>query len=210
MPACLHADLPAEQYAPTGARRRQTRQARMFIAGSRDAGRLMAPVKVDPDKVHEFEDAERFYDWLGKHHDTQDEVWIKIHKLGFGAQIDHAQGSHRRGALLGLDRRGAQGVRRQELSAALHAARQEEHLEPDQRRQRRPADRGGPDDRARAQAGRGGQGRRALGPRLRERQGHEDPRRSPGRHRRRAEGQGNARRNSASRTASRWPSAPTT
>ena len=44
----------------------------------------MAPVKVDPDKVHEFEDAESFYDWLAKHHDKEDEVWIKIHKVGSG------------------------------------------------------------------------------------------------------------------------------
>jgi uncharacterized protein YdeI (YjbR/CyaY-like superfamily) len=44
----------------------------------------MAPVKVDPSKVHEFEDAERFYDWLARHHDTQDEVWIKVHKLASG------------------------------------------------------------------------------------------------------------------------------
>ena len=44
----------------------------------------MAPVKVDPDKVREFTDAESFYEWLGKHHDKQDEVWIKIHKVGSG------------------------------------------------------------------------------------------------------------------------------
>ena len=44
----------------------------------------MAPVKVDPDKVREFKDAESFYKWLGKHHDKEDEVWIKIHKLGSG------------------------------------------------------------------------------------------------------------------------------
>jgi uncharacterized protein YdeI (YjbR/CyaY-like superfamily) len=44
----------------------------------------MPPVKVDPDKVHEFENAERFYDWLGKHHDKADEVWIKVHKVGSG------------------------------------------------------------------------------------------------------------------------------
>jgi uncharacterized protein YdeI (YjbR/CyaY-like superfamily) len=41
----------------------------------------MAPVKVDPDKVREFEDAPSFYAWLGEHHDRTDEVWIKIHKL---------------------------------------------------------------------------------------------------------------------------------
>lgn len=44
----------------------------------------MAPVKVDPDKVREFEDAASFYDWLGQHHDQTDEVWIKIHKLSSG------------------------------------------------------------------------------------------------------------------------------
>jgi uncharacterized protein YdeI (YjbR/CyaY-like superfamily) len=44
----------------------------------------MAPVKVDPDKVREFKDAESFYKWLGKHRDTEDEVWIKIHKVGSG------------------------------------------------------------------------------------------------------------------------------
>jgi uncharacterized protein YdeI (YjbR/CyaY-like superfamily) len=44
----------------------------------------MAPVKVDPGKVHEFEDAGSFYEWLGKHHDREDEVWIKIHKVASG------------------------------------------------------------------------------------------------------------------------------
>jgi uncharacterized protein YdeI (YjbR/CyaY-like superfamily) len=44
----------------------------------------MAPVKVDPNKVHEFEDAASFYAWLGKHHDKEDEVWIKIHKVSSG------------------------------------------------------------------------------------------------------------------------------
>jgi uncharacterized protein YdeI (YjbR/CyaY-like superfamily) len=45
---------------------------------------MMAPVKVDPKKVHEFKTAEAFYKWLGKHHDGQDEVWIKIHKVASG------------------------------------------------------------------------------------------------------------------------------
>lgn len=40
----------------------------------------MAPVIVNPDKVRAFKDAESFYTWLGKHHDSQDEIWIKIHK----------------------------------------------------------------------------------------------------------------------------------
>ena len=44
----------------------------------------MAPIKVDPDKVREFKDAESFYKWLGKHHDQKDELWIKIHKVDSG------------------------------------------------------------------------------------------------------------------------------
>ncbi|WEX09695.1 YdeI/OmpD-associated family protein [Chelativorans sp. AA-79] len=44
----------------------------------------MAPIKVNPDKIREFEDAESFYAWLGENHDKQDEIWIKIHKLGSG------------------------------------------------------------------------------------------------------------------------------
>lgn len=44
----------------------------------------MAPVKVDPSKVHEFEDADAFYAWLHQHHDVEDEVWIKIHKVASG------------------------------------------------------------------------------------------------------------------------------
>ncbi|MER8771093.1 YdeI/OmpD-associated family protein [Mesorhizobium sp. M0960] len=44
----------------------------------------MAPVKVDPAKVREFRDAERFHAWLGEHHDSEDEVWIKIYKRDSG------------------------------------------------------------------------------------------------------------------------------
>jgi uncharacterized protein YdeI (YjbR/CyaY-like superfamily) len=42
----------------------------------------MPPVIVDPKKVREFVDADSFYEWLALHHDTEDEVWIKIHKVG--------------------------------------------------------------------------------------------------------------------------------
>ncbi|TAJ87640.1 YdeI family protein [Reyranella sp.] len=41
-------------------------------------------MQVDPDKVRTFKDADSFYKWLGKNHDKQDEVWIKIHKVGSG------------------------------------------------------------------------------------------------------------------------------
>ncbi|RUV82565.1 hypothetical protein EOA88_18490 [Mesorhizobium sp. M5C.F.Ca.IN.020.14.1.1] len=44
----------------------------------------MPPVKVDPEKVREFGDAESLYTWLSKHHDTETEVWIKIHKVDSG------------------------------------------------------------------------------------------------------------------------------
>jgi uncharacterized protein YdeI (YjbR/CyaY-like superfamily) len=44
----------------------------------------MAPIKVDPDKVREFKDSESFYRWLSKHHDKEDEIWIKIHKVDSG------------------------------------------------------------------------------------------------------------------------------
>ena len=44
----------------------------------------MAPVHVDPDKVHEFVDFDSFYRWLAKHYDDEREVWIKIHKVKSG------------------------------------------------------------------------------------------------------------------------------
>lgn len=44
----------------------------------------MAPVVVDPAKVKEFKTFQAFYDWLEKHHDSADEVWIKMHKVGSG------------------------------------------------------------------------------------------------------------------------------
>lgn len=44
----------------------------------------MASIEVDPGKVHEFRDARAFHRWLGAHHDSEREVWIKIHKVGSG------------------------------------------------------------------------------------------------------------------------------
>ncbi len=44
----------------------------------------MAPVTVDPNKVREFPTEASFHKWLGKHHDKESEVWIKIHKVGSG------------------------------------------------------------------------------------------------------------------------------
>jgi uncharacterized protein YdeI (YjbR/CyaY-like superfamily) len=44
----------------------------------------MAPVKVPVRKVRVFKDADAFDAWLDKNHDTQDEIWVKIHKVGSG------------------------------------------------------------------------------------------------------------------------------
>ena len=44
----------------------------------------MAAIEVDPACVHEFVDADAFYDWLSRRHDKQTEVWIKIHKVDSG------------------------------------------------------------------------------------------------------------------------------
>lgn len=44
----------------------------------------MAATIVNPDNVREFADEQSFYDWLAKHHDSQTEVWIKIHKVASG------------------------------------------------------------------------------------------------------------------------------
>jgi uncharacterized protein YdeI (YjbR/CyaY-like superfamily) len=45
---------------------------------------IMAPVTVDPRRVHEFADEEGFYTWLARHHEREDEIWIKIHKVDSG------------------------------------------------------------------------------------------------------------------------------
>lgn len=44
----------------------------------------MAPIKVDVNKIREFKNPESFYKWLGKNHDKENELWIKIHKVGSG------------------------------------------------------------------------------------------------------------------------------
>jgi uncharacterized protein YdeI (YjbR/CyaY-like superfamily) len=46
----------------------------------------MPPVMVDPDKVRKFVDSGSFHEWLALNHNSEDEVWIKIHKIGSGLQ----------------------------------------------------------------------------------------------------------------------------
>jgi len=44
----------------------------------------MAPITVDPGRVREFADADAFYAWLGEHHESERELWIRIFKKGSG------------------------------------------------------------------------------------------------------------------------------
>lgn len=44
----------------------------------------MAPVKVDPEKIREFESADAFHAWLGRNHDRTDEIWIRMFKVASG------------------------------------------------------------------------------------------------------------------------------
>lgn len=52
----------------------------------------MAPIIVDPNRVHEFADGDAFYDWLAANHDRAPEVWIRIFKVKSGvASVTPAQ-----------------------------------------------------------------------------------------------------------------------
>jgi uncharacterized protein YdeI (YjbR/CyaY-like superfamily) len=52
----------------------------------------MAPVLPDPRRVHVFVDAAAFETWLAAHHETEPEVWIKVHKKASGlASVTPAQ-----------------------------------------------------------------------------------------------------------------------
>jgi len=46
----------------------------------------VAAMSVNPDKIREFEGLQDFYDWLARHHASESEVWIKIHKVGSGLE----------------------------------------------------------------------------------------------------------------------------
>jgi uncharacterized protein YdeI (YjbR/CyaY-like superfamily) len=61
------------------------------IGDHSDATILCMPFKVDHAKIREFKTFEAFYSWLSKHHDTESEIWIKIHKQGSGLQSINAK-----------------------------------------------------------------------------------------------------------------------
>ncbi|HEV7277774.1 MAG TPA: YdeI/OmpD-associated family protein [Devosiaceae bacterium] len=44
----------------------------------------MAPVVPDPGKIRAFEDCHAFEAWLRAHHDTADEIWLRLYKKGSG------------------------------------------------------------------------------------------------------------------------------
>jgi uncharacterized protein YdeI (YjbR/CyaY-like superfamily) len=44
----------------------------------------MASVVPDPRRIKSFESESAFESWLSAHHDSEPEVWIKIHKKGSG------------------------------------------------------------------------------------------------------------------------------
>lgn len=44
----------------------------------------MAPVVVDPKRVHTFATAAEYETWLSRHHDSEPEVWIRIFKKASG------------------------------------------------------------------------------------------------------------------------------
>jgi uncharacterized protein YdeI (YjbR/CyaY-like superfamily) len=44
----------------------------------------MPEFKVDQGKVYEFADPAAFEAWLAQHHDSETDLWIKIHKVGSG------------------------------------------------------------------------------------------------------------------------------
>ena len=44
----------------------------------------MVPVKINPDHIRAFKDADSFYKWLGKNHQRESEIWIRIYKVDSG------------------------------------------------------------------------------------------------------------------------------
>ena len=53
----------------------------------------MAPVTVNPDAVHEFKTVAALDRWYARHHKSDDELWIKIHKKGSGlASVTNVEG----------------------------------------------------------------------------------------------------------------------
>jgi uncharacterized protein YdeI (YjbR/CyaY-like superfamily) len=135
----------------------------------------MASVKVDPDRIREFKDAESFYKWLGKHYDKEAEIWIKIHKVDSGLKsitpkeaIDVALCWGWIDAVRkGLDGKSYLQRYTPRVKKSIWSKINVDNVT------RLIHER--PDDGARAREGRGGQVRWALGPRLQERQGYEDP-----------------------------------
>jgi uncharacterized protein YdeI (YjbR/CyaY-like superfamily) len=44
----------------------------------------MAPVIPNPDRIHAFKDQKALEAWMKKHHDSEPELWLKVHKKDSG------------------------------------------------------------------------------------------------------------------------------
>ena len=52
----------------------------------------MPPVIPDPKKIKSFKNAAAFEKWMATHHDSESEIWLKIHKKSSGLPtVDYAQ-----------------------------------------------------------------------------------------------------------------------
>jgi uncharacterized protein YdeI (YjbR/CyaY-like superfamily) len=53
---------------------------------------VMPPVIPDPNRIKSFKTADAFEKWMSTHHDTESELWLKIHKKNSGLPtVDYAQ-----------------------------------------------------------------------------------------------------------------------
>ena len=107
----------------------------------------MAPVIPDPKKIKSFRTEAAFETWLAANHDRETELWLKIHKKDSGVPtVTPAQALD-----VALCWGWIDGIRKafdeRSFLQRYTPRTGEEHLEPDQPRQRRPADRGRPHDR---------------------------------------------------------------
>ena len=106
----------------------------------------MAPIIPDPKKIKSFRERGGVRSLAAREPRPRDGAVAEDSQEGLRPADGDLRAGAGRGAVLGMDRRHPQGVRRALVPAAVHAAQGEEHLEPDQPRPRRPADGGRPHD----------------------------------------------------------------
>ena len=102
----------------------------------------MAPIIPDPKRIRSFRTEAAFESWLAANHARETELWLKSHKKESGLPTVSCAEALDVGALLGVDRRHPEGLRRPFVPAAVHPSQSEKRLEPDQPRPRRATDHG--------------------------------------------------------------------